>query len=58
MSKSFPKVGHMPPQDGYCLHCKGKHKIDSGRYEVRKGRKFLIGKCAKCHGGIARAVPK
>jgi hypothetical protein len=58
MSKDFPKSGHLGPDMGYCLHCKGKHHIDSGHVEMRKGRRYMIGKCSKCHHGIARSLPK
>lgn len=40
----------------YCGHCRGAVTITNFSGVVRGGDLLLVGKCAECHGDVARVV--
>ena len=42
----------------YCSHCKRAVTITNFSGVVRSGDLLLVGKCAECHGDVARVIEK
>ena len=40
----------------YCGHCRGSVTITNFSGVVRGGDLLLVGKCAECHGDVARVI--
>lgn len=42
--------------NGWCMHCRHEVTITNFTGTIKSGNLLLVGKCAECHGDVARVI--